>query len=78
MKNVSFTVLITVIVLPSTCGGGASEMLPTIGNVDMQMLCDDAELEKVYDIVNIPPRALASKGGYYPRSDDCRRLFEVL
>ena len=35
----------------TSCGGGSSSSLPKIGNVDIQMLGNEAELKKVYDVI---------------------------
>ena len=35
----------------TSCGGGLSSSLPKIGKVDIQMLGDKAELQKIYDVI---------------------------
>jgi hypothetical protein len=40
--------LITTSALLTSCGGSFSSSLPTMGQVDIQMLSNDAELKKVY------------------------------
>ena len=44
-------VLVTASVFLISCGGGSSSSLPKIGNVDIQMLGNEAELKKVYDVI---------------------------
>ena len=51
MKNLLNAVLIAASVMLSACGGGSNSSLPTIGNVDIQMLGNDAELKKVYTVI---------------------------
>jgi len=51
MKNLFCTVLLAVSILLSSCGGGISSSLPTMGKVDIQMLSNDVELKKVYDVM---------------------------
>ena len=53
MKNKKLVgaVLVTASFFLTSCGGGSSSSLPKIGNVDIQMLGNEAELKKVYDVV---------------------------
>jgi major membrane immunogen (membrane-anchored lipoprotein) len=53
MKNKKLVgaVLVAASVFLISCGGGSSSSLPRIGNVDIQMLSNEVELKKVYDVV---------------------------
>jgi hypothetical protein len=51
MNKLFCTVLVTASVWLSSCGGGSGSSLPRIGHVDIQMLGNEAELKKVYGVV---------------------------
>ena len=51
MNRLFVAVLVAASFFLTSCGGGSSSSLPKIGNVDIQMLGDKAELQKIYDVI---------------------------
>ena len=51
MNRLFCAVLVTASIILSSCRGGVTSLLPKIGSVDIQMLSDEAELKKVYDVI---------------------------
>ena len=66
MNKLLGAVLIAASVFLTSCGGGSSSSLPKIGNVDIQMLSNEAELRKVYDVI------LRVTGDYIKKMDEVK------